>query len=259
MERVAVFAALPWEGRTVLKSVQGVERVFSTACPAWSGHAPGREVWLVRTGMGEECAAAAAEAVANTARFQLFLSTGCAAGLVPELAPGDVVIADAIVASGHRQRFGTDIKSRELLEHVARDAGVRSATGAFACCGAVLAGREAKQAEAEASRAIAAEMEGAAIARSALRAGVPFAAVRAILDPLDVELRHAMGLVDPASGRVRPLEVVRRLARSTAAWSELIAMQRMMAAARSGLERLFAALLGAAADGASEESSDEGG
>jgi nucleoside phosphorylase len=244
VERIAIFAALPWEERAARRSVAGVKRVHSAAWAAtWAGHALGRDVWLVRTGIGEERARAAAEAVSHAQRFDAFLSIGCAAGLAPELAPGDVVVADAVFTSDGAQRFGTELELRESLTEAARRGGVRVTVGSYACCAAVLASREDKRRAAAAHGAVLAEMEGAAIARVALRAGIPFGAVRAVLDPIDVELRHATGIVDPSTGRVRPLELIGKLASSAGAWPELLAMQRMMRAARSSLERVFAALL----------------
>ncbi|MEW6271314.1 MAG: hypothetical protein AB1689_18695 [Thermodesulfobacteriota bacterium] len=247
VERIAVFAALPWEERAARASVAGVKRVHAAGWDAtWAGHAPGREVWLVRTGIGEERAQAAAEAAARAQRFDAFLSAGCAAGLEPSLRAGDVVVADAVYASGGAQRFATDLALRETLADAARRARVRASVGSHACCGALLASVADKRRVAAERGAAVGEMEGAAIARVALRARVAFGAVRAVLDPLDVALQHATGIVDPASGRVRARGMIRligKLASAPGVWPELLAMQRMMRAARSSLERVFAALL----------------
>ena len=240
VERIAIFAALPWEERTARRSVAGVKRVHAAAWPAFAGQASTREVWLVRTGIGEKRAQEAAEAIANAHRFDAFLSTGCAAGLVPELAPGHVVVADAVYGSDGEQRFGGDVELRRQIEGAASLAGVPLSTGSYTC-GALLATKEDKR-RAAARGAVVAEMEGAAIARVALRARIPFGAVRAVLDPFDVELRNTVGLVDPATGRVRPKELLHKIARPRT-WSELRAMQRMMRAARISLERVFEVFL----------------
>src|SRR5690606_7928527 len=139
--------------------------------------------------------------------------------------------------------FPADLDLRSTLHDAASRAGVRVSLGAHACCGELLATIEDKRRAASQYGAVVAEMESAAIARVALRAAVPFAAVRAVLDPLDAELRHATGLVDPASGRVRPLHLIGKLATAPGVWPELLAMQKMMRAARTSLERVHAALL----------------
>ena len=103
----------------------------------------------------------------------------------------------------------------------------------------MLASVAAKQAAAVSTGAVAVEMEGAAIGALAQRTGVPFASVRAILDTATTELPESGDFVDPGTGTVKLLGVVRHLARQPGALSQLVSLRRMMTAAQRSLERFF--------------------
>ena len=62
MHRVAIFAALPWECRTVLRPLREVRRTRLGAFTMWQGRASEREVWVVKTGDGDRRAATAVDA-----------------------------------------------------------------------------------------------------------------------------------------------------------------------------------------------------
>jgi nucleoside phosphorylase len=89
MERIAIFAALPWECRTALHPLRDVRRTRLGAFIMWQGRASEREVWVVKTGVGVQRAAAAVDAACAAQTFAMIVSTGCAGGLVSVLQPGD--------------------------------------------------------------------------------------------------------------------------------------------------------------------------
>ena len=80
-----------------------------------------------------------------------------------------------------------------------------------------LATVDAKRAAHAETGAVAVEMESAAIAAVATRAGVPFACVRAVLDPASSPLEDAGIFIDPQTGAVRPMALARHLAGHEAA------------------------------------------
>jgi adenosylhomocysteine nucleosidase len=242
VERIAVFAALQWECRTVLKHLRQVRRERCDAFTCWKGHAGSNEVWVVKTGMGVDRAAAAVDALGADGGWTIFVSTGCAGGLAADLLPGDLVIASVIEGDGTPEPLTTAADIRAGALATAKAARVPVREGQQLCSRTVLASRADKRAAAERG-AVVVEMEGGAIAAGAAARGVPLLSVRAILDGAEHELSVPGTVIDPATGNLRPLALAGYLAAHPSAIGGLMAMQRMQNAARDSLERFFAAWL----------------
>jgi len=241
VDRIAVFAALQWECRPVLQHMRQVSRRRVGDFTVWHGSTPRGGVMLVKTGMGIVQAAAAARAIRDRDGLALFLSTGCAGALAPELAPGDITVATAIVGDHAHGRLETDLQQSRHAEQVAEGAALRSTSGPVLCSPHALATAEHKRSAALQYGAVAVEMEGASLAAEAIERRIPFVSVRAILDTADTELRHAGRFVDARTGAVKPLALAGYLATHPSAVTDLLAMQRMMHAAQSSLSRFFSA------------------
>jgi adenosylhomocysteine nucleosidase len=240
VERIAIFAALRWECQPVLRQLRQAKRQRVADFTVWRSTTSGREICLMKTGVGAEQADTAAKVMSDTGEFALFLSTGCAGALAPELTPGDLTVATAVIGNGSGARFEADAAQRERLRHVAERAALRTVVGPVLCSPHALTTVVEKKAAAERGAA-AVEMEGAQIAACAAQAGIPFASVRAILDTAEMELPYAGRFIDEHSGAVKPLALAGYLATHPSAVSDLLAMQRMMRAAQHSLERFFAA------------------
>ncbi|MBI4515410.1 MAG: hypothetical protein HY699_06295 [Deltaproteobacteria bacterium] len=242
VQRIAVFAALRWECQPVLKHLRRVSRGRLGTFPTWRAGTAERELWVIKTGIGIERAAAAAQATAAAAAFDLFLSTGCAGALSPALRPGDVVIATSVI--GDRGQFAADGEAGAAARQAAERAALRPILAPVLCSPYALATVAAKQAAAH-SGAVAVEMEGAAIAAAAAAAGIAFVSVRAILDAADSDVDSAAAFIAPDTGAVRPLALAAYLTRHPSALVRLLAMQRMMQAAQRSLDRFFASFFAA--------------
>ncbi len=238
MERIAIFAALQWECRAVLRHLRRVSRGRLGAFTCWQGRASRHEVWVVKTGVGVRRAAAAVEAIGDPRGFDLFMSTGCAGGLAPELHPGDLALATSLLGDGTHEAMPTDAIQRARARQAAAASGVRGVEGPIRCSATALVTANQKRLAA-ADGAIAVEMEGGPIAARAAVAHVPFVSVRAILDAAEHELHVPGTLVDPATGAARPLALAGHLATHPSAIGELLALRRMQRAARESLERFF--------------------
>ena len=239
MERIAIFAALHWECRPVLRHMRRVRRSRVPESTLWCGEAAGREVWLIKTAVGEQRAAAATAVVRDAGRFDLLLSTGCAGALSPELLPGDLAIATAVIGNSSGIHFETDPIHRARAHAAAERAALRTALGPVLCSPRVLATAAAKRTAALSTGSVAVEMEGAAIGAFAKQSGVAFASVRAILDTAATELPDSGDFMDPQTGAVRARDVVRYLAVHPGTLPQLLALQRMMSAAQKSLEKFF--------------------
>ena len=240
MERLAIFAALQWECRPVLQQMRQTTRERVGEFTLWRGSTPRGEVVLVKTGMGMTRAEGAARAMRERGEFELFMSTGCAGALAAELVPGDIAVATVVVANHSGGRFETHREHRVHAQRVAERAALRVTTGPVLCSQYPLATAEQKRTAAAQHGAVAVEMEGASIAAEAAGRGIPFVSVRTVLDTADTELRHAGRFIDPRTGAVQPFALAGYLATHPSALTDLLAMQRMMHAAQSSLERFFA-------------------
>jgi adenosylhomocysteine nucleosidase len=243
MERLAFFAALRWECAPILRTMRRVRRARLDGFSAWQAAQDGRELWLIKTGMGPERAAAAAAVASQQGSFDCFVSTGCAGALAPDLVPGDLAVATTVISTPSGAHFETDAAYSRRIHAAAARAALRTTIGPVLSSPTALVTPAAKQAVAAATGTVAVEMEGAGIGACAQAAGIPFVVVRAILDTASTELHGSGMFVDPQTGAVRPWPLLRYLARRPAAAAHLLALQRMMAAAQRSLERVFARLL----------------
>jgi adenosylhomocysteine nucleosidase len=134
-------------------------------------------------------AAAAARACATLLadRATALVSWGTAAGLTDTLASGSVVIA------------GSDAWVDRLLPRLS---GV-AVRGAIACPATVLRTAVEKRALGAATGAVVADMETDAVSRAARAAGVPWLAVRAVADTVDVGVPASVLRAIDGEGRVR--------------------------------------------------------
>ena len=161
----------------------------------------------------ERARAAAARLLADGAAG--LVSFGLAAGLAPELRPGDLVLAEAVVLPDGR-RLPTDPAWRCRCAAALAEAGMAPHAGSIAGTDRLLATRAAKRALFEATGALAADMESHAVAELASAAGMPFIVVRAISDGADQALPAAAIRFLGADGRIRPSALIGVIARPAA-------------------------------------------
>lgn len=149
--------------------------------------------------------AARAEALAQSAcaaGAAAVMSVGVSGGLDPALAPGDLVLGDAVVSDDSGEIFAVD----GFLHGALRENLPSARVGRLFGADAIVATPDRKRTLFENWRAIAVDMESHGAARAAAGAGVPFLAIRAIADPADRALPPAaLGAVAPdGSTRVVP-------------------------------------------------------
>ncbi len=138
------------------------------------------------------------------------LSFGFAGGLDPALVPGDLVVADAVVAPDGTRYQTHDGWRAALVE--ASAASVSVTLGAIAGSDNAITTRAAKSDLRQSTGAAAADMESHAVAAAARTAGLPFLAVRAIADPADRPIPAAALAGLAPQGHTRPFAVIAQLA-----------------------------------------------
>ena len=190
-ELAALIAAL---AQPAQETVQGL--IFHT------GRLGAREVVLVRCGIGKVSAARCTQVLIDRFAPGAVINTGIAGGLAGGLAVGDIVVADGLVQHdfdaapigfvrgcvcmgdpGAPTVFAPDAALSALLAQTAGNTiGAQQVhRGLIATGDQFISGAAAKAFPA----AMAAEMEGGAVAQAASMSGVPFAVVRAISDLAD--------------------------------------------------------------------------
>lgn len=180
MPTVGVIAAMPAEMRALAPAL----RTTGNWC-------------AVRSGIGQQAAERAARRLARQGVSTL-VSWGCAGGLDGQLAPGTLVIADAVVGTDGVVLSADAQQCEQLCRHI--PASLHWRRGTLAQTDTVLVDPQAKRALAHKTSALAADMESAAIARVAHAAGVGFVGVRAIADPQSQRLPRVLQAGRPQAG-----------------------------------------------------------
>ena len=210
---VVVMSALETEMHHLRSAMSEAARIEFGNLTAWTGVIDGRDVVLVRAGVGKVATGTAVGLAWERFRASTFLFSGVAGGLAPELAIGDIVIGERTIQhdtgvigpdgleryqAGHIPFFNpTDSygyePSPQLLERV------RSSIADLApepvlgrtptiTLGAILTGDQylhdemTRQELHEAFGAAAIEMEGAAMAQAASLVGADHLVVRVLSD-----------------------------------------------------------------------------
>jgi adenosylhomocysteine nucleosidase len=221
--RVAVLVALAIEGATL-------QRRLSVARG---------EVVVHQSGSGSERAARAAGA-ALRAGADALVSWGLAGGLDPTLAAGTVVLPPRVrLSSG--ESFAADESWRNDVAAALRPKFVLS-EGDLVTVPHMLSTPESKRAAASSTGAVAADMESAAIAAVAARAGARFVAVRVIVDEAADSLpAGAADWIDERGDR--RLTAAFGAALQPSQWRALWRLAQRYRVARGTLDRLAAVLL----------------
>jgi len=197
--------------------------------------AAGLGVPVICGGDGRNLATSLARAMA--AGCGGLISFGVAGGLAPDLKPGTCVIGSAILDDEGQQE--TDARWASRLMKIIPDA----VHGPIVGVREPIAHASAKRDLHKQTGAIAVDMESQVVARAAARHGVPLAAIRVVVDPVERTIpRSALAGTRP-DGTIDPLAVVRSLIRYPRDLAGLIRMSLDARAARATLVR-GSALLG---------------
>jgi adenosylhomocysteine nucleosidase len=198
MQTVGLVAAMPQEGKALLKQVGGWEKLTIGGFRAYRFTESGWECRLIESGMGAKRAADATRALIKAGRPQLLISFGIAGAVEEDLQIGDVVAAESTcMLQGNEltavQPLGKVTQPAwEAISAALKKEGVRLFRGtAITTRGSQWTGWQPGRPEHPVL-----EMETAGILHAAQENGVPLVVLRAISDgpaaPIPFDLASMM-------------------------------------------------------------------
>lgn len=203
MKIIGIIGAMEVEVETLKIHMTDVRRVTKATMEFFQGTLNGKEVVVVRSGIGKVNAAVCAQILADDFKVQGIINTGVAGSLKKEINIGDLVVStDAVHHDMDARGFGYQRGQIPQMQAFSFPADIRMRETAIAVCkkvnpdiqafaGRVLSGdqfvdtREVKEDIAREFQGYCTEMEGAAIAQAAYLNQIPFVILRAISDKAD--------------------------------------------------------------------------
>jgi adenosylhomocysteine nucleosidase len=219
---LGILVALPQEARAILRH-----------CSAYMGAPAGESgVILDVCGVGAAQADAGANRLA-AAGVSALLSWGTAAGLQPGVAPGTLLLPETIIAAAG----GVLAIDKTWHQRIRQSLSGRSdvIVGPLAESAVLLRTQADKQNLYDATGAAAADMESAAAARVARRAGIPFAVIRAVADPAAGNLPDSVTAAVGPGGQVNLGRLLGSLLIHPHEWSQIMRLARWFGAAQTTL------------------------
>ncbi len=183
------------------------------------------------SGMGLEAAAAAAQSLMDAGATAL-VSWGLAGGLDPALPAGTICLPTTVI-SATGASFGTEHHWREAVG-AAMVARRRVVGGKLLCAAQAMDDIAGKAAAFRETGAVAVDMESIAVAQAAAERGLPFIAVRVIVDTATDRLPGAV-LAASTGGQVNIVRLVQGLLGSPGDIVQLIRLARRYRAATRAL------------------------
>lgn len=216
--RAGMVVALPGEAKAMLGRRQWSRHGDLDLCRS-EGPVHGDTLW-VRCGMGPERAAKAAAFLIEQGVTHLGIA-GVSGGLDPDLSSGRLVLASEVIDEGGK-RWPVDLSLHQAL-NACFGRGICS--GAILTTAAPLLTTAQKALWFERCKALAVDMESAAVARVAAASGRPFFAIRAICDEATRSVPAALFEMVDELGRPRPVKLIGSLLRQPSLVPVLIRMQ----------------------------------
>jgi adenosylhomocysteine nucleosidase len=227
MNRVNVLlvAAEGRELRGVLRRCGNRRRLDWPLEFAWEGELDGAHVWLAAGGHGQRLAGQTAEIAFRYAHPEVVVSVGFCGALDPALLPGQVLVPTKVELFGDGRCY----------DAVAPSAAPVHACGTLLSCDHVVASVEEKS-RLRSAGAAAVDMEAAAVAAAARRAGAVFSCVKAVTDLAWEPLRMDFNAARDREGRILMSRVLAGAIRRP--WAEVPELVWLYRRCRLAAERL---------------------
>jgi adenosylhomocysteine nucleosidase len=216
VQMVLIFHAFGRELAPLRKKLERHWRLAAKNLNGFGGAIAGIEFAAVATGIGPASARdIAARSLAAYSDIDLILTTGVAGALSPNLAVGDIVIANRFIldradTEGGNAVLEVDNSRVEAVQHLLNASGFAVSAGGLLTSPGVVGTPEAKREARRRHGAIAVDMESAAVAFAARESDAPVVCIRAIMDPAE---EHVLDGGISSDGRIKPLKAAGSLIR----------------------------------------------
>jgi adenosylhomocysteine nucleosidase len=184
----AILAAVSEEIAGIKQAMNISDRIRLGKSEAWPGKWQGKNIVLVRTGVGKQRAAEAALKTIEQFSPDRLLSIGYAGGLVPNLEVSDLIVAEQIMDVESSAEFVPDPQWLQMAQNVSASENYKVISGRLVTADKVIHSPQDKKEFGERFSAEAVEMETSAIAKVAMDKNMPFLSVRAISDSVEQEI-----------------------------------------------------------------------
>ena len=202
MTKLGIIGAMREEVETLVEKLEDVKTQVHAWSTYYEGKLEGCDVVVVQCGVGKVNAAMCAQILCSVFGVTHLVNTGIAGSLCAELDIGDLVVSrDAMYHDFDCNAFGYPSGKVPGMDVIAFPADEKLMEAAFAAAEAVnpghtrmgrvasgdqfVASRELKEKIIQLTQGLCTEMEGAAIAQTAYRNGIPYVILRAISDKAD--------------------------------------------------------------------------
>lgn len=203
MKKIGIIGAMEIEVAALKEQMENVTQVKKASMEFNRGVLNGKEVVVVRSGIGKVNAAVCTQILIDDFQVEAVINTGIAGSLKNEINIGDIVVStDALQHDMDARKFGYpkgQIPQMEVFsftaDEVLRETAVRVCRkvnpdievfeGRVVSGDQFVADAEVKEEIVSEFSGYCTEMEGAAIAQAAYLNGVPFVVLRAISDKAD--------------------------------------------------------------------------
>jgi adenosylhomocysteine nucleosidase len=192
--------------------MQVTEQIRLGKSDLWRGTLVDQPVILVRTGIGRKNAVKSLIDVMERFPLRMILSIGYAGGLDPDLAVGDLLVADKILVpaaesgqNASQASWAIDPALVDVAMTLEVGQNAKAKRGPLMTVDQVVVHPEQKQKLYAQSGALAVEMETSALVQLAQEKQIPFLSIRAISDTASQELIDVSPLLSP-DGEVSPLK-----------------------------------------------------
>jgi len=243
---ILVFYAFAREVGTLKRRVVNPTPLVHKDLRGFQAVVGGKEFSVVGHGIGRRRATETARRAFDLMpSAELVIGTGVVGALASGLKPGDLILADRILASRVDGEIAKQVAASDEahLGAVGRSlsaAGIKFSSGAILTTDRVLTVAE-KRAAKDRDGAIAVDMESSAIALEAVARRLPFIVLRAVLDEVDDEVAGAEAMADDL-GRIKPLAATAYLVRNPGVVLKIPRMIRNLSLATTAIANALEAI-----------------
>ncbi|MFQ5442363.1 MAG: hypothetical protein ACE5EB_06535, partial [Thermodesulfobacteriota bacterium] len=202
----------------------------------------GDDLFAVLSGVGAEKARSAARWLIGSGADAL-LSIGIAGGLSPDVKPGDIVIAEKVIGEETGAIWRADGAVVKSACETLKGSSLQVLSGAVITTARPTLSAGEKEDLYMRSGALAVDMESAAVARAAAKAGVPFFAMRAVSDEAGRSVSRDIYDCLDEEGGVRSRTLMNNILRRPSMVQEMLGLRTGFKSGLSALEAGWGALV----------------